>query len=248
MLPDYKKKGRKTIMNSKEIVNELKPLGAEYYKNILLKHGVKEPVFGVKIEYLKTIQKRVKKDYQLALDLYDTGIYDAMYLAGLIADDAKMSKKDLQRWAEKANCAALSEFTVPWVAAEGNHGFELARKWIDSKKEGIASAGWNTLSGLVALKDDSELDIDELKQLLQRVEKTIHQQPNRVRYVMNGFVSSVGIYVKALTKLALETGKRIGTVTVDMGDTACKVPSSLEYIKKAEQRGSIGKKRKTVKC
>ena len=50
---------------------------------------------------LKKIQKRVKKDYRLALDLYDTGIYDAMYLAGLIADDAKMTKKDLERWVNK---------------------------------------------------------------------------------------------------------------------------------------------------
>lgn len=235
-------------MTAKDIIEELKPLGKDSYKKVMLNHGIKEPLFGVKIEDMKKIQKRVKKDYQLALDLYDTGVYDAMYLAGLIADDPRMTKKDLQRWVEKANCASLSEFTVPWVAAEGNHGFELARKWIDSKKEGIASAGWNTLSGLVSLKDDSELDLDELKQLLQRVEKSIHQQPNRVRYVMNGFVTSVGIYVKALTKLAKETGKRIGPVTVDMGGTACKVPSAPEYIKKAEQRGSIGKKRKTVKC
>jgi 3-methyladenine DNA glycosylase AlkD len=235
-------------MNAKEVVNELKPLGTQGYKNILLKHGVKEPVFGVKIEELKKIQKRVKKDYQLALDLYDTGVYDAMYLAGLIADDPKMSKKDLQHWVETANCAALSEFTVPWVAAESQHGFELALKWIDSKKEGIASSGWTTLSGLVALKDDTEIDASKFKQLLERVEKTIHQQPNRVRYAMNGFVTSVGIYVKALTKLAKGTGERIGPVTVDMGDTACKVPAIADYIKKAEQRGSIGKKRKTVKC
>ena len=46
---------------------------------------------------MKKIQKRVKMDYQLALDLYDTGIADAMYLAGLIADDAKMTRKDLQK-------------------------------------------------------------------------------------------------------------------------------------------------------
>jgi len=36
---------------------------------------------------VKKIQKRIKKDYQLARDLYDTGICDAMCLAGLIADD-----------------------------------------------------------------------------------------------------------------------------------------------------------------
>ena len=235
-------------MTAKEIVQELKPLGKDTYKKVLLNHGVKEPFFGVKIEDLKKILKRVKEDYQLAIDLYDTGIYDAMYLAGLIADDPKMTKADLQRWAEQANCAMLSEYTVPWVAAESEHGRELALAWIESKKEGLAVAGWATLSGLVAIKDDAELDVAELKQLLARVQRTIHQQPNRVRHVMNGFVIAVGSYVKALTAFSLQTAAKIGPVSVDMGGTACKVPLATEYIKKVQQRGAIGKKRKTVKC
>lgn len=235
-------------MTAKQIVEELKPLGRESYKKVLLNHGVREPFFGVKIADLKKIQKRVKKNHQLALELYDTGIYDAMYLAGLIADDSKMTKKDLQRWVEKAHCAMLSEYTVPWVAAESQHGRELALEWIESTKEGVAAAGWATLGGLVAIKDDADLDLAELKQLLARVQKTIHEQPNRVRYVMNGFVIAVGTYVKALTELALQTATKIGQVSVNMGGTACKLPAAPEYIQKVQRRGAIGKKRKTVKC
>jgi 3-methyladenine DNA glycosylase AlkD len=235
-------------MTADEIVRQLESLGTDSYKNVLLKHGIQEPLFGVKIEELKKIQKRIKKDYHLALALYDTGIYDAMYLAGLIADDAKITKKDLRQWIDKANCFSLGEYTVPWVAAESPHGRELALEWIESKKELTAACGWATLCSLVAIKDDGELDGAELKQLLQRVEKTIHQQPNRVRYTMNNFVISVGCYVPALTDAALQTAARLGRVSVDMGDTACKVPSAAEYIQKVQKRGAIGKKRKTAKC
>src|SRR5947209_5768544 len=235
-------------MAAVEIVEELRPLGSEGYRKVLRNHGIAEPMFGVKIEELKKIQKRVKKDYRLALDLYDTGIYDAMYLAGLIADDPQMTKKDLRHWAEKAPCATLSEYTVAWVAAESAHGRELALEWIESRKESVAASGWATLSGLVAITDDAELDLAELKQLLQRVEKTIHRQPNRVRHVMNGFVIAAGSYVPALTDAALQVAARIGPVTVDVGDTACKVPSAAEYIQKVQKRGAIGKKRKTTKC
>jgi 3-methyladenine DNA glycosylase AlkD len=235
-------------MTADEIVKQLKPLGADGYKRIMQNHGAQEPIFGVKVEELKKIQKRVKKDYQLALDLYDTGIYDAMYLAGLIADDEKMTKNNLQHWAEKATCYPISEYTVAWVAAESPHGREIALEWIDSKKERVAASGWATLSGVVALTDDADLDLAELQKLLERVQKTIHQQPNRVRYTMNGFVIAAGAYVKALTALALKTAAAIGPVTVEMGDTACKVPSAAEYIEKIQKRGAIGKKRKTVKC
>ena len=235
-------------MTADEIVEQLKPLGAEGYRKILRNHGVPEPLFGVKIEHLKKIQNRVKKDYQLALDLYDTGVYDAMYLAGLIADDAKMTKQDLRHWLDKANCSMLSEYTVAWVAAEGAHGRELALEWIDSKKESVAACGWATLIGLVSIKDDAELDLAELKRLLQRVQTTIHQQPDRARSAMNKFIIALGTYVKPLTDAALKTASSIGPVTVNTDGTACKVPDAGEYIRKAQKKGAIGKKRKSTKC
>ena len=131
-------------MSAMTVIEELQSLGSESIKKVLIKHGAREPFYGVKVEHLKKIQKRIKKDHKLALELYETGISDAMYLAGLIADDAKMTKKDLQRWVEQAYWYMLSEYTVPWVAADSPVGHELALEWIDSKKENIAAAGWSS--------------------------------------------------------------------------------------------------------
>ena len=234
-------------MTAEEVVAELKPLGTDSYKKLLFNHGAKEPCFGVKIEELKKIQKRIKKDYNLALALYETGIYDAMYLAGLIADDARMTKGDLQRWVKQA-CGPLAGSTVPWVAAGSSHGRDLALAWIDSADEFVAVAGWTTLSSLVSIRDDAELDFTELKRLLKRVQQTIHKAPNAVRYAMNGFVIAVGSCVQPLTSFAKQIGETIGRVEVDMGDTACQVPFAPEYIAKVEKRGTIGRKRKSAKC
>ncbi len=229
-------------MTAADIVKQLEPLGGDSYRKILLNHGAREPILGVKIEELKKVQKRVKKDYRLALDLYDTGIYDAQYLAGLIADPAAMTKKDLRHWLAAANSATLCGTVVAWVAAESPHGRELALEWIDSKDETTAQTGWTTLASLVSVTDDAELDPAELKRLLRRVQQTIHQQPNLVRYAMNGFVIALGTY------LAVRAGETIGTVSVDMGNTACKVPYAPDYIEKARKRGAVGKKRATARC
>jgi 3-methyladenine DNA glycosylase AlkD len=239
---------KRTTMNAKEIIGELKPLGNESTKRVLANHGIREPFFGVKIGDLKKIQQRIKKDYQLALDLYDTENYDAMYLAGLIADDAKMTKANLRRWIAKAYCGPLAGSTVAWVASGSPHGHELALEWIDSKEELVAEAGWATLSSRVSIKPDAELDLAELKRLLRRVEATIHKAPNAVRYCMNGFVIAVGTYVLPLTDFALQIAEKIGAVTVDMGNTACQVPSAPDAILKIKKRGAIGKKRKSAKC
>ena len=219
-------------MSVKAILAELKSLGSDSYKRVLMSHGAREPFFGVKIEHLKKIQKRIKKDYQLALDLFDTGNSDAMYLAGLIADSSKMTKKDLQHWAETAYFPLLSEYTVAWVASESRHGRDLALKWIESRHDSIASSGWSTLSSLVGITKDDDLELTELRQLLARTVRTIHQQPNRARYCMNGFVIAVGSFVRALTAEAITAATKIGSVAVDMNGTACKVPSAVDYIKK----------------
>jgi 3-methyladenine DNA glycosylase AlkD len=235
-------------MTAAQVIKELRPLGSESYRRILSNHGIPDTCLGVKVEHLKRFQKRIKKDYQLALDLFDTGIYDAMYLAGLVADESRMTRKDLKNWVAKANCDAIRGSAVAWVAAEDPHGWDLALEWIDSKKPAVAMTGWATLGSLVAVKDDAELDLPELTHLLQRVQSTIHDQPDPVRSCMNGFVIAVGTYVKPLCDAAIATAKKIGPVSVDMGNTACQVPSAVGRIKKAQSRGSVGKKRKTARC
>ena len=235
-------------MSAKEILQELKARGNEGYARILSKHGVTGPAYGVKIEALKKIQKREKTNYQLALDLFNTGVYDAMYLAGLIADDSKMTKKDLNHWLDKAGAGPLCSYTVAWVAAGSPHGRELALEWIESKKPEVAATGWSTLSSLMSITEDVDLNLPELKKLLLRVQKTIHDQPDHVRYAMNGFMISLGTYVQPLREMAIEAAEKIGKVSVDMGDTACNVPFAPEYIRKAAKRNPTGKKRKTAKC
>jgi 3-methyladenine DNA glycosylase AlkD len=239
---------KETRLTVQEIIDELKPLGSEGYRAILLNHGIVDPIYGIKIEYMKKVEKRIKKDYQLARGLYDTGIYDMMYLAGLIADDDMMTRDDLQKWAENAKSTGIREFTVPWVAAGSPFGFDMAREWINSNDPDIAGIGWATFSNLVALKNDNELDNAELTSLLQRIKESIHVQPNRLKEMMNNFVIAVGSYVAELTPFAIVIGEAIGIVTIDRGKTACKTPFSPDYIRKVEKAGKLGVKKKTVKC
>lgn len=236
-------------MTSKQIIEELKKAGSATTKATLEKHGAKGVFFGTKVADIKKIIKKVDGDRQaLALEIYATGIADAQYMAGLMADGTKMTKKQLQEWAENASWEMIGEFSVPWVSSENKDGFELALKWIDSKKPAIASTGWATLSNIITSWPDEKIDMETIGKLLKRIEKEIEKAPNRVRYCMNSFVIATGSYIKAQTKNAVDTGKKIGVVEVDMGGTACKVPFAPDYISKAIERGTLTKKKKTVKC
>ena len=215
------------------IMTELKSKGSAKTRVIYARHGMSpERVFGVSIADLKVIAKTIKGQQAIACGLYQTGIMDAMYLAGLVADGSKLTPKDLNEWAEAAaGLPMISEYTVPWVTVENSHARDLAVKWIKSKKEHIASSGWCTYSGLMTIRSDDELDLVEIESLLGRVVKESGAAPNRVRHTMNDFAVAVGSYVKPLLKQAKEAA-----------------PQAVPQIEKMEASGKLGKKRKTIRC
>jgi 3-methyladenine DNA glycosylase AlkD len=235
-------------MTAKEILAELKSYGDERTKSTLMKHGAKEPFFGVKVADLKKILKKTKKNHELSLELYASGNSDAMYLAGLMADETKITKAQLNDWIDQAYWYYISEYAVPWVAAETPFGFELGMEWVKSKKPHIVGAGYATLASHAGVNADENLDIAAYSKLLDYIGDNIHQAENRVRHVMNHFVISIGSFIKPLTEKAQKTAMKIGKVSVNMGGTACKVPLATDYIQKVIDRGSVGKKRKSARC
>lgn len=235
-------------MKLKEVMAALKARGSEQIRRILMKHGAPESLIGVRIGDMKPIAKQIKGDQALALELYATGIGDAQYLAAMVADGRQMTARELQTWAQTASWDAISGFAIAWVASENPAGFKLAAKWIDSKNEHVARAGWSTLGAIAALVPDADLPIAAYGKLLDRAAKTIHAAPDGARYAMNNFVIMVGTYVAPLGAKAIAAARKMGKVTVDMGDTECKVPEAESYIMKCRRGAPVAPKRKTVRC
>lgn len=235
-------------MTAQEVLAKLETLGSASTKKTLMRHGAREPFFGVKIGDMKTLVKPIKRDHALALELYDSGNTDAMYLAAMLVDPQKMTKPLLRKWANGAYWHMLSCYTVPWVASESDYGVEMALEWMDTDSEQIAAAGWSTYGCVVAIEPDADLNNAEIEKLLARVKAEIGSAPNRTKYAMLHFVIALGCYVEAFTAKAKAVAKAIGPVEIDVGDTDCKMPDAVAYIAKVEKMGRIGKKRKTAMC
>ncbi len=235
-------------MTLEEVMRQLESLGSSQTVKTFRNHGADGDMFGVKVGDLKKVLKHIKGDQELAMKLWDTNNSDAMYLASLAADGSQMTRAQLDRWAKSAWWCMLSEYSVPFVAAEHPDGITMAKKWMRASKESIAACGWSTYTFVVSVRPDEELDLDDIRSCLEIVEAKIEKAANRVRHCMNGFVIGVGSFVKPLLRDAKATAKKIGTVEVDMGKTSCKVPNAMDYIQKVESMGRVGKKRKMTKC
>jgi 3-methyladenine DNA glycosylase AlkD len=227
--PASKPRAAAAKMSVGDAMAALEKAGSEQTRKTMTRHGAKPPMFGVSFAFLKTLVKKIGVDHDLALALWETGNFDARLLAVKVADPAKISPADLDRWASDMGGMRMCCGYVASLAAESPHGAAKAKEWLapSSPRRGL---GW-TLTGLLASLDATTPDAPFLERLAH-VEKTIHSAPNAEREAMNMAVIQIGGRNAALRKAATAAAKRIGKVEVDHGDTACKTPDAVAYIDK----------------
>ncbi len=64
------------------------------------------------------------------------------------------------------------------------------------------------------------------------IESKIHSDKNWVKYAMNNALINIGVRNRILERRAIAAAKRIGRIEVDHGETGCKTPDAVPYIKK----------------
>ena len=230
------------------VMKELEALGKERIKKTYMSNGAHEPLFGVATGAMKPVSKIIKKDQPLAEQLYATGNYDAMYFAGIIADPMAMSEEDFERWIDGAYFYMLSDYVVAVTLAEADIAQVVADKWIASGEELKMSAGWSCYCWLLGNRKDSEFNADKLSSMLDQVENTIHESPERTKSAMNNFIYTVGISYLPLHDKAVETAKAVGPVEMKRGKKKSSILQASENIQKELDRGKLGFKRKYVRC
>lgn len=220
-------------MTRDEVLIELEKLGTEQNRKIYRRHGARDPLYGVSWANLGALVKKIKRDHDLAVSLWETGNYDAMTLATMIADPDRLTASTLDAWMRRVDNYGLADAFAK-LAARSPHARAKAEKWAASKQEWTGRAGWTMLALLAA--GDEGLSDDAFERHLETIERTIHSAKNHARGAMNNAVIAIGLRSPALEKRAIAAARRIGTVEVDHGETGCKTPDAEAYILKARAR------------
>ena len=235
-------------MDVQVVMEELEALGKERMKKMYISNGAHEPLFGVATGAMKPIAKKIKINQPLAEELYATGNYDAMYFAGIIADPKGMTESDFERWMDGAYFYMLSDNVVAVTLAEADIAQDVADKWIASGEELRMSAGWSCYCWLLGNRKDAEFSESKLAQMLEVVEQTINDSPERTKSSMMNFIYTVGISYLPLHEKAVETANAVGTIEIKREKKKSSFVNAYENIQKEVDRGRLGFKRKYVRC
>ena len=216
-------------MTLAETMSALEKAGSAQTRKTYARHGATEPMFGVSFATLKTLMKRIGVDHELALALWDTGNLDARNLAVKIADPARMSRSDLDRWAGAPNIMMCGSY-VAHLAAEGPHARNRCEAWLSAREQAKRCTGWLLLAAL-AMGDEKMPDAWFATRLAD-IEKSIQASPSPQRQAMLAALIAIGCRGAALRKFATTAAKRIGKIEIDHGDTACKTPDVAATLEK----------------
>ncbi len=228
-------------MEFNEVMTQLQKMGTAQNVKVYKRHGAGDNLFGVSFANLNTLKKKIKTDHSLALKLWSTGNSDARILATMVADPVAFKQADLEAWLKNTSYYMLADYTAG-IASKTPYALKAMKKWMKSKDEFVRASGYSVMSAM--LRDDREIPITELKEILQTIEKEIHKSPNRARHSMLMGLIAIGIYRPELTEAAKEAAKRIGKVEVDHGETSCKTPDAVPYIEKALKRAKPIKRKR----
>lgn len=215
------------------VLAELEQVGTAQNRKVYRRHGVREPLFGVSYANLKALRKRLRTDHPLALALWASGNHDARVLAAMIADPARSDTVLLDAWADDLDNYVLTDAFSGYVGRTPLAEATM-HAWLDAGDEWRTTTAWNLLAGL-ALRNADRDDAFFLP-FLDRIEREIHAARNRVRYAMNNALIAIGIRNDALEQAAVSAAGHIGPVQVDHGETGCKTPDAIPYIRRARAR------------
>ena len=238
-------------MNFNEVIQALETLSSEKVKKSHMSEGAIEPVYGLTVKSMKPIAKVLLKQedcQQIAYELYDTGNYDLMYLAGMIINPHIMSEEKYDDWLDKAYFYMITDYIISVSLSETELAASIADKWISSNEDLKMSAGYSTYSWMLASRKDEDFEYNHIMILLEKIALEIAWSPNRTRYSMYYFVYNVGVSYEPLHHEAIEVAKSIGDIIYKTPAGKEKIYNAEKDIMKQIDKGKLGFKRRNVRC
>ena len=216
-------------MNLEETITQLESLGTEQNRKTYKRHGVQGAQFGLSFANMDRLTRSIKRDHNLAQQLWSTGNHDARILATRIADPAQCDGQMLDAWVQDLDNYVITD-AFSALAGQTALAQEKLAAWINSEHEWVGTAGWS-LVGILAMQEN-DLPDEFFLPFLDTIQRTIHARKNRVRYSMNNALIAIGTRSHRLEPLAVQAAQAIGKVQVDHGQTNCKTPEARSYIQK----------------
>ncbi len=219
------------MTTSTEVLATLASLEDEKIRAVNARHGDDH---AVNLTKLRAVAKDLKKNDELAAELWDSGDTAARLVAILIMRPKAWSEAQLDEMLRDSRVPKVHGWLVSYIVKKSPHAEALRRSWMDDPDPVVASAGWALTSERVNRKPEG-LD---LTGLLDVIEAEMSDAPERLQWAMNETLSYIGIENPDLRKRAIDIGERLGVLRDYPTSPGCTSPFAPTWITEMVARKS----------
>ncbi len=196
-------------MKSKDIVDKIKSL--KNPKNIagMRRFGIrpKAQVYGVSMPDIRRMAKEIKKDHELALALFKSGVHEAKILATIIAEHEKLTEKEVDEWVKLFDSWDIVDQCCMNLFWQSKICRKNILEWTKSQEEFIRRTAFS-LMAVLAVKNKEMKDADFLK-FFPLIKKYATDERNFVKKSVNWALRQIGKRNMALNKEAIKLSQEI---------------------------------------
>jgi 3-methyladenine DNA glycosylase AlkD len=170
-----------------------------------------EKAFGVPMSAIKTAGKKLGRNHELALALWETGNYEARMLCSFIDDPAQVTPAQMDRWVRTFDNWAYCDALCFNLFDRTPYAFDKVSQWATSKDEFVKRTAFALLWSL-ALHDKASAD-KPFTACLPLIEKAATDERNFVKKAVRMVLCAVGRRSPALNTACTSLARRLAAST-----------------------------------
>ena len=218
------------MMNLKDVAEYLKTHSDEKTRKILTLPNKNYDVLGVKMKDIRALAKVTGKDTPLAIELYNTNIFEAMMLSPMIIKKEDISKELFTDWVKKASSSNIINQGLSEILIDVPGYQDLLKLWIHETDEDLQYGGFALMSVYFRKESLEKINNNLGIETLNLIKEKINEVNMEIANAMNNTVVMAGLFVPDLVDKAIEVAKEIGYIMPLKKKNQCNIQSALDYI------------------
>jgi 3-methyladenine DNA glycosylase AlkD len=201
----------------KEALAWLERHGTKKTRDGMAGYGITaKKAFGVTMGDIRVLAKQLGTNHDLAVALWNTGVYEARMLTAFVADPRRLTAAQMDQWCRDFDSWAICDTLCFALFDRSPDAFDKVEEWSRSREEFIKRAAFALLACL-ALHGRGEGDAPFLK-LLPLIERASKDDRNFVKKAVNWALRAIGGRSKPLHGESLDVARRLA----DSSDTTAR--------------------------
>ncbi|AMV21528.1 DNA alkylation repair protein [Planctomyces sp. SH-PL14] len=196
------------VDDAASIVAKLQRLGTQKTRDGMSRYAIpSDKAFGVPVGTLKTLAKKIGQHHNLALELWETGWYEARMLASFVDDPAAVTSAQMDRWCREFDNWAICDTVCFALFDRTPHAWTKVELWSTRRAEFSRRGAFALLWGLTV--HDKSADDGPFLRGLDLIESAAEDERHFVQKGINMALRAVGKRNPTLHAAAVETATRL---------------------------------------